>query len=253
MRSLLQVGCTNRSVLSLIVMCFAIQVAASAQAPSWQPSGSSVIYASPLPPTANINVGIGTDTPAISLDVRTGALPQMGIAQTTDYLTFFASDLYGPAIYWDPNKDMRFGKGGTGLYDPINFHEYMRIATNGNVGIGTTSPAHLLHVAGTIGAEEVIVSSTGADYVFQPDYQLRGLQDVARYIKENHHLPDIPSATEVKEKGLSLGDMQARLLAKIEELTLHVIREDQRNNQLEQKNLELQERVAKLEAQRAEQ
>ena len=99
----------------------------------------------------NGNVGIFTTTPAISLDVRTGALPQMGIAGTTDYLTFFASDQYGPAIYWDPAKDMRFGKGGSGLYNRYGFVEQMRIkSSNGNVGIGTQTPGSKLDVAGDI-------------------------------------------------------------------------------------------------------
>jgi hypothetical protein len=127
--------------------------------------------------------------------------------------------------------------------------------SGGNVGIGTASPQHLLHVAGTIGAEEVIVSATGADYVFQPGYHLQPLSEVSDFIQENHHLPDIPSESEVKERGLSLGDMQTKLLAKIEELTLHMIEEDkrlhqaeERNETLEKKNRDLQERIARLEA-----
>jgi hypothetical protein len=119
---------------------------------------------------------------------------------------------------------------------------------NGNVSIGTTSPQHLLHVAGTVGAEEVIVSATGADYVFQPDYHLSSLDEVNSYIKENHHLPDVPSAAEMQTKGLSLGEMQTKLLAKIEELTLHMIEADEHSRHLEQQNRELQERIARLEA-----
>ena len=90
-------------------------------------------------------------------------------------------------------------------------------------------------------ATEVVVNSVGADYVFGPDYRLQTLDEVAAYIGKNHHLPEIPSAKEVEEKGVSLGDMQAKLLAKIEELTLHMIRANQENR-------ELRERLARLEA-----
>jgi hypothetical protein len=99
-----------------------------------------------------------------------------------------------------------------------------------------------LTVNGAIGAKEVIVTSgITADYVFKPDYRLRPLSEVATYVKEHHHLPEIPSEAEVKENGVSLGDMQAKLLAKIEELTLHLIEADK-------KIRELQQRIAPREA-----
>jgi hypothetical protein len=108
------------------------------------------------------------------------------------------------------------------------------------VGIGTTNPQYLLSVKGTVGAEEFIVTNTGwSDYVFQPGYRLQPLSEVNAYIQANHHLPNIPSEAEVKEKGANVGDMQTKLLAKIEELTLHLIQIEARNNRLEQDILEL--------------
>ena len=120
--------------------------------------------------------------------------------------------------------------------------------TAGNVGFGTTNPQYLLSVKGTIGASEVVVTNTGwSDYVFRPGYRLRPLSEVGAYIHANHHLPDIPSETEVRDKGVSVGEMQSKLLAKVEELTLHMIQADERNGRLEQQNQELRDRIGRLE------
>ncbi|HLP04163.1 MAG TPA: hypothetical protein VK152_01920 [Paludibacter sp.] len=82
-----------------------------------------------------------------------------------------------------------------------------------------------LSVKGKIHAEEVVVDLNvpAADYVFDKNYSLMPLHKVEEYVKANSHLPEIPSAAEVKEKGLSMGEMQNKLLQKIEELTLYVI------------------------------
>jgi hypothetical protein len=97
----------------------------------------------------------------------------------------------------------------------------------GKVGIGTgTIPSdYKLAVAGKAIMEEVKVALSGAwpDYVFSPTYSLRSLEETEAFIKENNHLPEIPSAKEVEENGLELGEMNKLLLKKIEELTLYQI------------------------------
>jgi hypothetical protein len=123
----------------------------------------------------------------------------------------------------------------------------MSLTRSGSVGIGTTSPQYPLSVNGTIQAKEVLVNTGWADYVFRPGYQLKPLREIGAYISRYGHLPEIPSETEVREKGVGLGEMQAKLLAKIEELTLHMIQEHERNDGLERRNRELQERIARLE------
>jgi hypothetical protein len=122
--------------------------------------------------------------------------------------------------------------------------ERMRINSNGNVGIGTTNPAYKLDVPnGTIHAGEVIVDTSGADYVFKPDYRLASLSEVEKAIKRDGHLPDIPSAQEMSSHGMSVGDLQAKLLAKVEELTLHQIEQEKRIDRLEKENTELREKL----------
>ena len=97
-------------------------------------------------------------------------------------------------------------------------------------------------------AKEVVVETTGwSDYVFADDYQLKPLSEVEQHIKSARHLPGIPSAAEVAEKGIGLGEMQSRLLAKIEELTLHQIEQEKRMNALEAENSSLKRRLAAVE------
>ena len=107
----------------------------------------------------------------------------------------------------------------------------MTMLTNGNIGIGTSSPNYKLDVNGTIRANEIIVNTTGADFVFAEDYQLRPLSEVKAFIQENKHLPEIKSAQEMQENGVGINELQTQLLQKIEELTLYIIQQEERIRQ----------------------
>ncbi|WP_243860481.1 tail fiber protein [Flavobacterium poyangense] len=102
---------------------------------------------------------------------------------------------------------------------------------NGNVGIGTPNPDEKLTVKGKIHTQEVKVDLLGSlvpDYVFANDYKLKSLQEVEDYIKQNSHLPEIPSAKEIEQNGLMLAEMNMSLLKKIEELTLYSIEQNKK-------------------------
>ena len=76
--------------------------------------------------------------------------------------------------------------------------------------------------------------SNWPDYVFNDDYHLTSLGDVEKTIKQEKHLPGIPSAAEIETSGIQIGDMQKRLLEKIEELTLHLIQQEKEIESLRQ-------------------
>ncbi|TKC56599.1 hypothetical protein FBD94_23080 [Pedobacter hiemivivus] len=125
--------------------------------------------------------------------------------------------------------------------DPLYLNAYssgnISIALGGgNVGIGTPTPREKLSVNGKIRAQEVKVENINwPDYVFTKFYRLPELEETAKHIKEKGHLPGIPSAEEVKNNGIDLGEMNAKLLQKIEELTLHLIKLNERLLKLEKK------------------
>lgn len=135
-----------------------------------------------------------------------------------------------------------WGNTGVGTYTPnAKFH------VNGTQLIGGNSAriatGYSLSVDGKIIAEEVKVqlSTSWPDYVFGKNYKLMPLEELEESINKNKHLPNIPAAAEIEKDGISLGDMNKRLMEKVEELTLYII-------DLNKKNNALAEKVEKLEA-----
>ena len=117
---------------------------------------------------------------------------------------------------------------------------------DGRVGIGTdavndffnaaSGEKFMLTVEGAIRTREINVDATSivwSDYILAKDYPLSSLQEVENYINKHQHLPNVPSEKEVKEKGINLGAMDAILLRKIEELTLYVIEQQKKIEELQ--------------------
>lgn len=200
----------------------------------WSPLEFRTMNTARMAIATNGNVGVGTTSPSGLLEVS-GSSSQMILNSTSanTELRFSHLGTIKGFVWYDLGTDhMAFGRG--------SISNSMFVTSGGNFSIGTTTPGtYKLAVEGKIGAREVNVT-TGAwsDYVFNADYKLRPLSEVQQYIEENHHLPEVPSEKEVLANGQNLGEMNAILLKKIEELTLYVI---EQNNELQALRTEMTE------------
>jgi hypothetical protein len=151
---------------------------------------------------------LGTDQGA-SIELRGNGIPYIDFSNSTsDY-------------------DVRIG---------LSSNKILGIYAEG-VGIGTEATnGYRLAVAGDAIAEEIVVKlqKDWPDYVFNDEYKLLSLPEVEKSIKQNNHLPGIPSKDEVKTNGIPVGEMQSKLLKKIEEITLYLIEQDKRISELEE-------------------
>lgn len=182
------------------------------------------------------NVGIGTTNPLRKLVVSgpDDGNPQLRLMGTADQIR-----------WWDIGRESAVnGRFKINEYNSGVENERLTILMGGNVGIGTSTPDYKLDVKGTIRAAEIKVVSIDSfpDFVFKPTYELSKLEEVDSYIQAEGHLPNMPTAKEVKENGMSLVDMQLKLLQKVEELTLYAI-EQQKVVAVQQKRIELLEKA----------
>jgi hypothetical protein len=217
----------------------------------------------------NGKVGIGTVTPAYMLTVKNDINVDNGNgnAGSTDNTLKFGANGTGESI--GSNRTTGVNQWGLDFY--TNYANRMSIANNGYVGVGVTNPNSKLHVAGqlvigsstTLPANGYMLSIEGKaiceelkiqlktgwpDYVFDKSYRLLSIEELEKSVEQNKHLPNIPSAADITaNKGFELGDMNRRLLEKVEELTLYLIDINKQNKLLQQNNQLLEERLATIE------
>lgn len=178
------------------------------------------------------NVGIGTTTPDYKLDIN-GSLRILINGPIHSHIVF---DIQGN----DQNDGFYIRVPDVLQVNPTVNTTAFVVKANGNVGIGI-DPDEKLTVDGKIRSEEVRVEViNGPDYVFESDYELQTLQETKKYIYEHKHLPEIPSAMEMETNGVDIGDLNMRLLKKIEELTVYQI-------ELLEEIIQMKKRIEQLE------
>ena len=193
-------------------------------------SGKSYLYV-----RMDGNVGIGTLTPGATLQIGGGS-GSLHVGGNTGLLLKPSigdralMELHSPD---GANRLVFQSLSGASYLASLDAKPLLLQNSGGNVGIGTNNPTQKLSVNGTIQAKEIIVNTGWSDFVFDNNYKLRPLTELEQFVKTNKHLPEIPSQQQVEKNGVQLGDISSKLLMKIEELTLYIIEQNKKINNLE--------------------
>ena len=204
----------------------------------------NIIYGSYSLAFGNFNTSDGTYSTALGSKNKVYGTntTAVGFNNLVSGTTFAGSVALGNGNSTNANYAIAVGLGinnavSNSLMIGVNDNSKMTFLSNGNVLIAKTTQApnstYKLDVNGTIRANKVVVNTTGADFVFDSTYNLLPLQEVETFIQQNKHLPNIPSATEMQKNGLDMGDQQTKLLQKVEELTLYLIEQSKKIEQLQ--------------------
>jgi trimeric autotransporter adhesin len=173
----------------------------------------------------NDKLGIGIIPVSKALEIR-------GSNSTNELMQFYTN---AGTAKWHMNI---LANGSLNFVETDVADQRFVIRPGGFVTIGEKmATGYRLSVDGKIAAEEVLVDldADWPDYVFKSDYKLKSLEEVKAHIQEKGHLPNVPSAKEVQENGILLGNMNKVLMEKIEELTLYILQQEERIKKLEEK------------------
>jgi len=198
----------------------------------WESSGGNIYY-------NDGNIGVGTTGPSYDLEIQQHVNRGFSVGLGGDngrIWTEYTNN--GPTLVFYDHDDrgiIRFRESPETNDEHNPGHEATIVGRRGNIGIGYMDPPKALSVAGNVLAEEVVVKpqSEWPDFVFEKSHELPPLKRVSDFINEEGHLPNVPSAASVEKDGLSLGEMDATLLQKVEELTLYTIEQKKRADNLE--------------------
>ena len=216
--------------------------------------------------SSNSKVGIGTNAPIAKVDIagltylrnaptHDIETEQLRIGRTDSNLRYHSIFSHHSELGKDNYIKFKVHNGQSNGNGYVVQETIMTLFGSGQVGIGTdlsengVTNDYNLYVTKGIRTEKVkvdVADGSWADYVFEEDYKLTSLQEVESYIKVNKHLPNIPSAGEIEKEGLNLGEMDAKLLQKVEELTLYLIEQHKEIENLKNENRHLIDRLNAL-------